>query len=457
MLHELSRGESAARQQALSRLVTRMRVNRRTYDDYPGYIRSLLRIKKACALANRDAGALDPERARAIAAACDELADAGRFPVDAFVDAHPLLDGLINAAVAERASRSGAPFVCPDRHVALSQGGRDVVVTADGLFVHDALERVLAVLPGLEDALAARGAAFRDAVKMGRDALRDALPVSLGRVFEGYAGRVRRVRVRLEEELPRWNGCALGASFAGTGFGCPPGFRERACAHLSALCGRRLAACEDGFLAVQDAESVVLAHARLEAVALAAGRIARDLILMTSGPQCGFGDVRIPAAQPGSSIMPGKVNPVVPDMIEQMGFRVSANHAGIAHAACGGELESGCDASMIRKAFHESAELLARGIPLFVSKVIEGTRPGRCALRAPRRPGYLILRRLLGEEAARRVFERADAQGVPYTEILRREALLPENAVETLDDPVLLADAEKASPLLARLSDGFPQ
>lgn len=172
MLHETSRRGPAARQQALSRFADRMRVNRRTYDDYPGYIVSLLRIKKACALANAEAGALDPERARAIASACDGLADGGRFPVDTFVDAYPLLDEMLNTTIAERASRiSGVPGVCPDRHVGLSQGGRDVIATADTLFIHDALEQVFAVLPGLEHALMAKGDAFRDVLVMGRETL----------------------------------------------------------------------------------------------------------------------------------------------------------------------------------------------------------------------------------------------------------------------------------------------
>ena len=355
MLHETSRGGPSAQQQALSRFADRMRVNRRTYDDYPGYIVSLLRIKKACAIANAEAGALDPERARAIASACDGLADGGRFPVDTFVDAYPLLDEMLNTAIAERASRiSGVPDVCPDRHVGLSQGGRDVIATADTLFIHDALEQVFAVLPGLEHALMAKGDAFRNVLVMGRETLRDTLPVSLSHVFEGYGKQVRRARLRLEEELPRWNTCALGASVAGTGFGCAPGFRELACKHLSAACGRTLIPCGDGLLAVQNAESIVLAHACLEALALVVGRIAGDLILMASGPKCGLGDVRIPAAQPGSSIMPGKVNPVVPDMLSQIGLKVGANHAGIAHAAYGGGLECGCDASMIRRAFHAS-------------------------------------------------------------------------------------------------------
>lgn len=198
MLHETSRGGPSARQQALSRFADRMRVNRRTYDDYPGYIVSLLRIKKACAIANAEAGALDPERARAIASACDGLADGGRFPVDTFVDAYPLLDEMLNTAIAERASRiSGVPDVCPDRHVGLSQGGRDVIATADTLFIHDALEQVFAVLPGLEHALMAKGDAFRNVLVMGRETLRDTLPVSLSHVFEGYGKQVRRARLRL--------------------------------------------------------------------------------------------------------------------------------------------------------------------------------------------------------------------------------------------------------------------
>ena len=176
---------------------------------------------------------------------------------------------------------------------------------------------------------------------------------------------------------------------------------------------------------------------------------------MASGPKCGLGDVRIPAAQPGSSIMPGKVNPVVPDMLSQIGLKVGANHAGIAHAACGGGLECGCDASMIRRAFHESAEMLARGIPLFVSKVIEGTQPGE-SLRDSWRPGYLLLRRLLGDEAARRVFERAAGQGIPYAGALQRENL-PRNVAEALSDPARLANAGGLAPLFARTEDGLPE
>ena len=317
-----------------------MRVNRRTYDDYPGYIVSLLRIKKACAIANAEAGALDPERARAIASACDGLADGGRFPVDTFVDAYPLLDEMLNTAIAERASRiSGVPDVCPDRHVGLSQGGRDVIATADTLFIHDALEQVFAVLPGLEHALMVKGDAFRNVLVMGRETLRDTLPVSLSHVFEGYGKQVRRARLRLEEELPRWNTCALGASVAGTGFGCAPGFRELACKHLSAACGRTLMPCGDGLLAVQNAESIVLAHACLEALALVVGRIAGDLILMASGPKCGLGDVRIPAAQPGSSIMPGKVNPVIPEVVSQVAFDIIGKDVTITMAAEAGQLE----------------------------------------------------------------------------------------------------------------------
>lgn len=438
---------------ALSRLVGRMRVNGRTYETYPGYIPSLLRIKKACALANAETGTLDPAPAEAIALACDALeAERGGFPVDTLVDAHPLLNEMLNAAIAGRAMRR-CPGICPDRHVNLSQGGRDVVVTADGLFLHDALKRVLDALPPLEKALDGKGDAFRGVVKMGRDSLRDTLPVDLGRIFSGYGDLIRRVRARLEGELPRWNGCALGASFAGTGSGCAPGFRESAAKHLSAICGRPLVPCADAFAAVLDAESVVTAHAHLEAVALAVGRIAKALILMTSGPKCGFGDVRIPAAQPGSSIMPGKVNPVVPDMIAQIGLKVCADHAGIAHAAYDGDLEGGCDASMIRERFHESAEMLARGIPLFISKAIEGTQagPGLSAerLRASWRPGYLLIRRAFGDEAARRVLRLSAERGLPYAEAAREAGLLSGEGLAALSDPPRMAEAESL-PLFPR-------
>lgn len=193
----------------------------------------------------------------------------------------------------------------------------------------------------------------------------------------------------------------------------------------------------------------------LEALALVVGRIAGDLILMASGPKCGLGDVRIPAAQPGSSIMPGKVNPVVPDMLSQIGLKVGANHAGIAHAACGGGLECGCDASMIRRAFHESAEMLARGIPLFVSKVIEGTQPGE-SLRDSWRPGYLLLRRLLGDEAAPARVRAGSRTGNPVC----RGAATRKPAQKCCGSAVRsarLADAGGLRRFLPGTEDGLPE
>ena len=415
MLHETSRGGPSARQQSLSRFADRMRVNRRTYDDYPGYIVSLLRIKKACAIANAEAGALDPERARAIASACDGLADGGRFPVDTFVDAYPLLDEMLNTAIAERASRiSGVPDVCPDRHVGLSQGGRDVIATADTLFIHDALEQVFAVLPGLEHALMAKGDAFRNVLVMGRETLRDTLPVSLSHVFEGYGKQVRRARLRLEEELPRWNTCALGASVAGTGFGCAPGFRELACKHLSAACGRTLIPCGDGLLAVQNAESIVLAHACLEALALVVGRIAGDLILMASGPKCGLGDVRIPAAQPGSSIMPGKVNPTQCEAVTMVAVQVMGNDTAIGIAASQGNFQLNVFLPVTIYNFLQSARLLSDAMDSFEANCVRGIRPNYAVIQAHLDASLMLVTALnphIGYENAAKIAKHAHATG----------------------------------------------
>lgn len=433
MLHTPLSEDASARR---FRLAAGLRACGRTYADYPGYMRALLRIKKACALANAATGKLDNARCRAIVRACDAIKE-GAFPSpDALVDAAPLLDELLNAAIAAEASQGpGAPEVDPDRHVALSHTPQEAVACADGLFIRERLEAVLAALPGLEDALQAKGEAFRTVIRMGRETLRDALTISLGALFDAYAAEVRGVRERLAEERARWDSCALGASCPGT---AGAAFREEAAARLSALCGVTLR--PRAAAAVAD---TVMAHAHLEAVGLTAGRIARDLILMTSGPHCGFGDVCIPAAQPGSSIMPGKVNPVIPDMIAQMGYRVSANHAGIAFAAYGSGLEKGCDAAMIRRAFHESAEMLSKGLPLFVAKVIEGTEAGPSldarALRVAWRPYHLAVRRLFGEEAAERVFRRARERGIPYADALRQEGLLGEEEAAALFDPVRMA------------------
>lgn len=445
---------------SLSALGGRRVFGRQTYGDWPDYIRAMLQVKKACALTNAAVQALDPTRACAIAEACDELMERPPvFALDTLMDAAPLLNAMINAAVAERgdlilAGKGAARKICPDRHVNMSQGFRDVTTTADMLFIHARLARILAALPELEEALGNKAAEFRGRIKMGRLDLQDSLPIGLEQVFNGYLTRVGHARTRLETELARWNVSRLGATFIGTGFGCLPGFREEAHKYLSRVCGRQLAPCTDFCAALQESENYVLAHAHIECVALALAGIAKDLMLMTSGPNCGLGDVRIPAAQPGSSIMPGKVNPVLPEMILQIGYKISANQAGVAQAAYDGELESGCDASMIRKSIHASSEMLANAIPLFASKVIAGIQAGRAcdavSLNTSWPPFFLALRALFGEKAAYKAFRQASTRRNAYADVLRRKEFLSHEDVVDLFEPATMVDVEKSAAIFAK-------
>lgn len=433
---------------------------RQTYGDWPEYIRAMLQVKKACALANAAIHALDPARASAIAQACDELMEGQAvFALDTLMDAAPLLNAMINAAIAERGERllgqkQAALAICPDRHVNMSQGFRDVTATADMLFIHARLARVLAALPELEEALDKKSAELGGRIKMGRLDMQDSLPISLGHVFSAYLTRVLCARRRLETELARWNVSRLGATFIGTGFGCLPGFREQAHKYLSQVCGRQIAPCKDFCAAMQESENYVLAHAHIECVSLVLARIAKDVILMSSGPNCGLDDLRIPAVQPGSSIMPGKVNPVLPEMILQIGYRISANQAGVAQAAYEGELESGCDASMIRRSIHASSEMLANAIPLFASKVIRGIEAGRAcdaaALNKSWPPFFLGLRALFGEKAASKAFRQASTRRNAYADVLRRNTLLSRKDAADLFEPAAMIDVEKSAAIFAK-------
>lgn len=433
-------------QDALALLVKKMHFSGQTYEAYPNYIKYLLLIKKSCAFANAEFGLLDFSWAQAIAKACEKLeTENGNFALDSLIDAHPILNDLLNTKIAERANYIQAE-ICPHRHVNLSQGGRDVIITADTLFIHDTLKRVHDSLYPLETALYNKGREFNGIFKMGREDFRDTLPVDLGIIFTGYADMIHQIRLRIKKEIVLWNSCTLGASFAGTGYCCPSGFAKVATKYLSGYCGRLLIPNQVAFAAMLDSEKMIIAHSHFEAAAIAVGRIAKALILMSSGPKCGFGEIYIPAVQPGSSIMPGKVNPVVPDMIAQIAIKVCANHAGIAHAAMENDLEGGCDSSMIRAKFHESSEMLSRGISLFISKVIEGSRaaPGLSNENFCHswRPGFLLIRKIFGEEQARRILKIAAKRDINYVDVLKEEHLLSEDNLEILFNPANMAKVQ---------------
>ena len=433
--------------------------------EYPRFIEGLAIVKLGAAIANHAMGLLSDELFGAISQACREIM-AGRFheffPVDMIQGGAGTTTNMnANEVIANRAleimghARGEYQYCSPNDHVNCSQSTNDAYPSAIHLGLYATHLELRRHLEALIAAFGRKGDEFARVLKMGRTQLQDAVPMTLGQTFHGFASVLRGEVDNLDHAAQEFLSINMGATAIGTGICAEPGYAERCTAAIREITGWDVTLAEDLVGATSDTVCMVGYSSAMKRIASKMNKICNDLRLLSSGPRCGLGEFNLPARQPGSSIMPGKVNPVVPDMLSQIGLKVGANHAGIAHAACGGGLECGYDASMIRRAFHESAEMLARGIPLFVSKVIEGTQP-RESLRDSWRPGYLLLRRLLGDEAARRVFERAAGLGIPYAGALQCENL-PRNVAEALSDPARLADAEGLAPLFARTTDGLPE
>jgi len=435
-----------------------------TYTQYPSYVAAHGKIKKACALANKDIGALDPAKADAICIACDEVIAgkfAADFPLCVFRGAGTPLNMAANEVIANRANEiltghKGQDQVHPNTHVNMCQSSNDVSPTAKMIVVYEELGRVLESLDIFEASLAAKAEEFKDVVKMGRTCLQDAIPVTLGQEFGGWLAMIRRNKARIIEERKRWNKSQLGATAIGTGMGCMPGFRDRIAARLSEVCGREIVTDDNLFDGLQSADALVLMHAHLQALGIGVGRIAHELKLMTSGPRAGFGEIVLPACQPGSSIMPGKVNPVIPDMMEQAQQKICANHAGIALAACTGEFELGPSSALLVRGFFDTVDLLAKGMKIFAERCIDGitVRPEGCGdVAASSTALSTMVSALFGYEVGTRIAHIAYDEGITCKEAALREKLLTQEQADDLFDLHTLTDCAKMEELYIKYKD----
>lgn len=436
-------------------------VSEENLNQYPELVYAVALVKKACAITNREINALEPVNAKAIIRACDELVDGkldGNFPLCIYRGSGTPLNMAVNEVVANRANeiltgKKGYDVINPNTHVNMCQSSNDVIPTAKSITVYDMLGKVLAALPGLEAALDEKAEEFAHVVKMGRTCLQDAVPITLGQEFSGYHSQVRRGRKRLEEEREHWNTSLMGGTAVGTGMGCMPGFADRINRNLSKVCRREIVPDENFFDAMQSADTFVYASAALQAIGICLGKIARDLILMASGPRAGMGEIVLPAVQPGSSIMPGKVNPVIADMMVQLGQKISANHAGLALGVFSGELDYGPTSAVPIKAFFSSCSLLYKSIPIFTEKVVKGITANteRCRMDAERSTSLAtMVSALFGYPTGSKIAKIAYDENISCKEAALREKLLNPEAAEDLFNVLDLTDPRKTEYLFRK-------
>ncbi len=335
--------------------------------------RWLGRIKAAAARVNAELGLLDPEKAERIAAAGDRIA-AGefddQFPIDVFQTGSGTSSNMNANEVMAALAGDG---VHPNDDVNMGQSSNDVFPSAVHLAALDELTHDL--LPGLGalvEALDAKAKEFANLVKSGRTHLMDAVPVTLGQEFGGYAAQIRQGISRVEATLPRLGQIPLGGTATGTGLNTHPEFAERVRARLSAETGLQIFSPADPFEAQGARDALVEVSGALKVVAVSLTKIANDIRLMGSGPRAGLAEIRLPELQKGSSIMPGKVNPVIPEVVTQVSAQVIGNDAAITVGGIQGHFELNVFVPLLARNLLESIRLLASAARLFASKCVTG-------------------------------------------------------------------------------------
>jgi len=411
----------------------------------PTLIRSLAAIKAEAARVNLElgAGGLDSEVAEAIASAADEVATGAwdeQFPIDVFQTGSGTSTNMnMNEVVATLAGEhlDGTP-VHPNDHVNASQSSNDVIPTA--MHVAAAIDVTFDLLPALahlEASLRHKAQEFASVVKAGRTHLMDATPVTLGQEFGGYASQIDEAIERIASTMPRVLRLALGGTATGTGLNAPPEFAPRVIERLSARFGLPFVEAPDHFAAQGGRDALVELSGQLRTVAVSLIKIANDVRWAASGPTAGLAEIALPDLQPGSSIMPGKVNPVLCEAVTQVGAQVIGNDAAVTFAGSQGNFELNVYLPVIARNIGESIRILAAVSRLFADRCVDGIvadveRTRRFAGSSP--AIATALNPHLGYEVAADVVKESVATGRTIAEVVVQRELLPQSEVDAILD-----------------------
>jgi fumarate hydratase class II len=409
-------------------------------------ISALATIKGAAALENARLKAIPKDVAEAVAAAAAEVAAGrwdGEFPVDVYQTGSGTSTNMnMNEVLATLASERLGRLVHPNDHVNASQSSNDTFPSA----IHLAATREIRVqlIPALEHLareLRRKQRAFKDVVKSGRTHLMDATPVTLGQEFGGYAAAVEHGVERLVGSLPRIGELPLGGTAVGTGINAPKGFARAVIKRLAADLDLPLSEARDHFEAQGARDALVEASGVLRTIAVSLYKCATDLRWMGSGPRTGLAEIRLPDLQPGSSIMPGKVNPVIPEAVSQVVAQVIGNDAAVAFGAAAGNFELNVMLPVIARNLLESIRLLAAVSRVFADRCIKGIEADvdRCRAYALSSPSVgTSLNPYIGYEEAAKVIKASLAEGKTLREVVLERGLLSEDEVDRALDVVAM-------------------
>jgi len=414
----------------------------------PGFIRALGLIKASAAHANAALGVLDPAIAAAIIAVATEVGE-GRhdtqFPVDVFQTGSGTSSNMnANEVIAHLASRASGLSIHPNDHVNCSQSSNDVVPTAIHLSAALALHaELLPALKHLAATIDRKGRSLRQHCKTGRTHLMDAMPLRLDQELSGWAAQIRSAIERLQAVKPRLHQLAQGGTAVGTGINAPPGFSGTFATDLSRRCGLRLTPAGNAFEALSSQDTAAELSGQLKVLATALMKIANDLRWMNSGPLAGLGEIELPALQPGSSIMPGKVNPVIPEAVAMVAAQVIGNDATITIAAQSGNFQLNVMLPVVAYNLLQSLQLLTSASRLLADRAIAGfrVREQQLAASLTRNPILVTaLNPVIGYELGAAIAKQAYAEGRPVIDVAAENTALSRAELTRLLDPKTLTE-----------------
>jgi aspartate ammonia-lyase len=415
---------------------------------YPRLLHSLAYIKKAAALANMELGLLPLDVGGAMVTACDEIL-AGMLHSEFVVDviqggAGTSTNMNANEVIANRAlellgyDKGRYDIVHPLNHANLSQSTNDVYPTALRLTLSIKLDGMLREMQTLRNALAAKGAEFASVIKMGRTQLQDAVPMTLGQEFEAWGIMVEEDMARVREAQALIREINMGATAIGTGLNAHPAYAALVTERLVQVSGVPVIKSQNLVEATQDAGAYVQLSGVLKRVAVKLSKISNDLRLLSSGPRAGFGEINLPAMAPGSTIMPGKVNPIIPEVVNQVAFEVIGNDLTVTMAAEAGQLELNAFEPVIAYNLFTSMDMLGRACRTLATRCIQGITANRehCRRMVENSIGLVTaLNPLLGYEKSAEIAKEALATGRAVTEIVLEKGYLSREELEDLLSP----------------------
>ncbi|MBS3782778.1 MAG: aspartate ammonia-lyase [Candidatus Thermoplasmatota archaeon] len=410
-------------------------------------IHSYLILKKTCAKANMKSGKLDEEKGRYIVKACDEILDGGyedQFVVDVFqAGAGTSFNMNVNEVIANKAlemmgeSKGEYEKIHPNDHVNMSQSTNDTFPTASHLAIIKVSENLLGVLESISESFYSKGEEFIDVGKSGRTHLMDATPISLGDEFLAYASAIERAKERLETSQENLLELPIGGTATGRGANTPEGFRESVIKELSKLLDKDFKPACNSFELIHSRSQMADYSSRLKDLASELIRIANDLRLLASGPKTGIAEIELPEVQPGSSIMPSKVNPVMAECLNMICFQIVGRDSVVGLANQAGQMEMNVMVPIITYNIIDSIKILNSYLPVFEKRCIRGIEVNEevCRDNLRKTPSLAtLLSPKIGYLKAAKLAKEAMEREIPIAELAREKEVLPEDELEEIFD-----------------------